>query len=79
MNPVRKRRLIVIVMIVAAAALAVTLLSMALQRNVAYLYTPSEVLRGEAGDKARFPPGWHGGGALLQARDRLARSPLRSR
>ncbi len=54
MNPTRKRRLLVIVLIVAAAALAITLLSMALQRNVAYLYTPSEVLRGEAGDKARF-------------------------
>ena len=54
MNPTRKRRLLVILLIVAAAALAITLLSMALQRNVAYLYTPSEVLRGEAGDKARF-------------------------
>ena len=54
MNPVRKRRLWVILLIVAAAALAVTLLSMALQRNVAYLYTPSEVIRGEAGGKARF-------------------------
>ena len=54
MNPVRKRRLWIILLIVAAAALAVTLLSMALQRNVAYLYTPSEVIRGEAGGKARF-------------------------
>lgn len=54
MNPVRKRRLFIIVLIVAAAALAITLLSMALQRNVAYLYTPSEVLRGEAGEQARF-------------------------
>ena len=54
MNPVRKRRLWIILLIVAAAALAITLLSMALQRNVAYLYTPSEVIRGEAGDKARF-------------------------
>ena len=54
MNPVRKRRLWIILLIVAAAALAITLLSMALQRNVAYLYTPSEVIRGEAGGKARF-------------------------
>ena len=54
MNPVRKRRLWIIMLIVAAAALAITLLSMALQRNVAYLYTPSEVIRGEAGGKARF-------------------------
>ena len=54
MNPTRKRRLMVVLLIVAAAALAITLLSMALQRNVAYLYTPSEVLRGEAGEHARF-------------------------
>ena len=54
MNPVRKRRVWIIMLIVAAAALAITLLSMALQRNVAYLYTPSEVIRGEAGGKARF-------------------------
>ena len=53
MNPVRKRRLWIILLIVAAAALAITLLSMALQRNVAYLYTPSEVLSGEAGANVR--------------------------
>ena len=54
MNPVRKRRLLLVLVIVAAATLAAVLVSLALQRNVAYLYTPSEVLRGEAGDKARF-------------------------
>ncbi|MDO4708802.1 MAG: cytochrome c maturation protein CcmE [Pseudomonadota bacterium] len=54
MNPTRKRRLIVVLLILAAAAIAITLGALALQRNVAYLYTPSEVLRGEAGDKARF-------------------------
>lgn len=54
MNPTRKRRLLVVLLVVAAAAIAITLLSMALQRNVAYLYTPAEVLRGEAGGKARF-------------------------
>lgn len=50
MNPVRKRRLWLVIAIVAAAALATTLVAMALQRNVAYLYTPAEVLRGSAGD-----------------------------
>ena len=54
MNPTRKRRLWLVLALVVAAALATTLIAMALQRNVAYLYTPSEVLRGEAGGKARF-------------------------
>jgi cytochrome c-type biogenesis protein CcmE len=54
MNPVRKRRLLLVLVLLAAAAAATTLVSMALQRNVAYLYTPSEVLKGEAGQHARF-------------------------
>lgn len=54
MNPTRRRRLFFILLIVAAAAIATTLLVMALERNVAYLYTPAEVLRGEAGERARF-------------------------
>ena len=54
MNPTRQRRLLLIVALLAAAALATTLIALALQRNVAYLYTPSEVLRGEAGAHARF-------------------------
>ena len=54
MHPTRKRRLLMILALLAAAAIAAVLVAMALQRNVAYLYTPSEVLRGEAGDKARF-------------------------
>ncbi|WP_166210993.1 cytochrome c maturation protein CcmE [Cognatiluteimonas telluris] len=54
MNPVRKRRLLLVLVLLAAAAAATTLVAMALQRNVAYLYTPSEVLHGEAGGHARF-------------------------
>jgi cytochrome c-type biogenesis protein CcmE len=54
MNPTRKRRLWLVLAILAAAALATTLVALALQRNVAYLYTPAEVLRGEAGERARF-------------------------
>ncbi len=54
MNPTRKRRLIGVLLILAAAAIAITLGALALQRNVAYLYTPAEVLRGEAGERARF-------------------------
>ena len=54
MNPIRRRRLIWILALVAAAGIATALVATALQRNVAYLYTPSEVLRGEAGEQARF-------------------------
>ena len=54
MNPIRKRRLLLILALVVAAAIATVLVALALQRNVAYLYTPSEVLRGEAGEHARF-------------------------
>ena len=59
MHPTRKRRLLLIVALLVAAGIAVALVALALQRNVAYLYTPSEVLRGAAGaqvasGKARF-------------------------
>lgn len=54
MNPTRKRRLLLILALIVAAAVATTLVALALQRNVAYLYTPSEVLKGEAGEHARF-------------------------
>jgi cytochrome c-type biogenesis protein CcmE len=54
MNPVRRRRLLWVIALVVAAGLATALIATALQRNIAYLYTPSEVLRGEAGGHARF-------------------------
>ena len=54
MNPIRKRRLLLVLVLLVAAAVATTLVAVALQRNVAYLYTPSEVLKGEAGEHARF-------------------------
>ncbi|HEY0505217.1 MAG TPA: cytochrome c maturation protein CcmE [Lysobacter sp.] len=54
MNPVRRRRLLWVIALVVAAGIATALVATALQRNIAYLYTPSEVLRGEAGDHARF-------------------------
>ena len=53
MNPARKRRLWLVLALVAAAAVAATLVAMALQRNVAYLYTPREVLGGSAGPAVR--------------------------
>lgn len=54
MNPQRRRRLWLVLALVLAGGLATTLVAMALQRNVAYLYTPSEVLRGDAGAHSRF-------------------------
>ncbi len=54
MNPVRRRRLMLVLLLVVAAGIATALVAVALQRNVAYLYTPAEVLRGEAGERARF-------------------------
>jgi cytochrome c-type biogenesis protein CcmE len=53
MHPTRKRRLLLILALLAAAAIAAVLVAMALQRNVAYLYTPNEVLGGAAGDAVR--------------------------
>ena len=54
MNPTRRRRLLWVLGLVAAAGVATALVATALQRNIAYRYTPSEVLRGEAGGHARF-------------------------
>ena len=54
MNPIRRRRLLLVAVLVLASGLVTALVAMALQRNVAYLYTPVEVLRGDAGDHARF-------------------------
>lgn len=53
MHPTRKRRLLLILALVAIAGVATALIAMALQRNVAYLYTPHEVLGGSAGDNVR--------------------------
>jgi len=53
MNPIRRRRLLWVAALVAAAAIAATLVAMALQRNVAYLYTPNEVISGEAGAEVK--------------------------
>ncbi|WP_164273967.1 cytochrome c maturation protein CcmE [Stenotrophomonas sp. B1-1] len=49
MNASQRRRMLLVLALTAASGLATCLVALALQRNVAYLYTPSEVLRGEAG------------------------------
>ncbi len=54
MNPTRKRRLYTVIAVLVAGLIAGTLVAFALGTNLAYLYTPAEVLAGEAGDRARF-------------------------
>lgn len=54
MNPVRKRRLIIACLVLVAGLIAGSLVVMALGSNLAYLYTPVEVLAGEAADRASF-------------------------
>ena len=54
MNPVRRKRLAIVLLLLLAAAIVVALGAFALQRNVSYLYTPSEVLKGQAAEHARF-------------------------
>jgi cytochrome c-type biogenesis protein CcmE len=54
MNPVRKRRLIFVFLILLAAAIAAVFISMALQENMNYLYSPKEVIDGKASDSSRF-------------------------
>ena len=53
MNPTRKRRLVLIGLVLVAAAIAATFLVLALQQNLSYLHTPTEVHQGEA-PTARF-------------------------
>jgi cytochrome c-type biogenesis protein CcmE len=54
MTPTRKRRLIVISLVVAAVAVAATIGAFALQNSVTYLFSPSEVHKGQAPNDARF-------------------------
>ena len=48
MNPTRKRRLIIVTLVIAAASLAIGLGVYALQQNMNYLFTPSQVQAGRA-------------------------------
>lgn len=54
MNPVRRRRLLLVAVLLLASGTAAALVTMALQQNLAYLYTPSEVHAGQARDQQRF-------------------------
>lgn len=54
MNPTRKRRLWMVLLVLLAAAVGGSLIVWALQRNVTFLHSPSEVLAGAVPDEARF-------------------------
>ena len=54
MSPTQRRRLVWVALIAVGAALAVGLITLALQRNLTYLYTPSEVLAGQTRADQRF-------------------------
>jgi cytochrome c-type biogenesis protein CcmE len=54
MNPVRRRRLLLVGLLFAAALVAGGLVVFALQQNMTYLYSPSQVDAGEAPVDGRF-------------------------
>lgn len=54
MNPVRKRRLIFVCLILLASTTAAVFISMALQENINYMYSPTEVRQGKAKDLSKF-------------------------
>ena len=54
MTPTRKRRLALVGLLLAASAVAGLLVTLALQENMTYLHSPSEVLEGKAPTAAAF-------------------------
>jgi cytochrome c-type biogenesis protein CcmE len=54
MTPVRKRRFIAVALLLLAATAAAIFVTMALQENINYLYSPSEVLSGKTLPSSRF-------------------------
>lgn len=72
MNPTRKRRLTVVLLVVAAAALAIGLSVYALQQNMNYLLTPSQVQSGQAASYKTFRlGGMVKGGSIQRSKDSL--------
>ncbi|WP_395682993.1 cytochrome c maturation protein CcmE [Dokdonella sp.] len=72
MTPTRKRRLIAISLILAAVGVAAGLTALALQQNMTYLYSPSEIAAGHAPADARFRLG----GVVLEQSIRRASDSL---
>ena len=54
MNPTRKRRMALALLLLASAAIAGTFIVLALQENLTYLHTPTEVKAGNVPGNARF-------------------------
>ena len=54
MTPTRRRRLVVISLVLGAVAVAAVLTVRALQENMTYLYSPTEVHEGHVAKDARF-------------------------
>lgn len=54
MNEVRRRRLILILVLLAAAGVAAALVTLALQQNLTYLHTPTDVHAGKVPTESRF-------------------------
>jgi cytochrome c-type biogenesis protein CcmE len=72
MNPTRKRRLIIVLLVLAAAAVAVGLGAFALQQNMNYLFTPSQVQAGEAAKNKTFRlGGMVKAGSIQRSKDTL--------
>lgn len=72
MNATRKQRLCLVIGVLAAAALAVTLIVFALQRNMSYLFTPSQVRAGAAAGYQQFRlGGMVKAGSIQRAADSL--------
>ena len=72
MNPTRKRRLTIVVVVAIAAALAISLGVYALQQNMNYLFTPSQVQSGQATQYKTFRlGGMVKGGSIQRSKDSL--------
>ena len=72
MNPTRKRRLTIVVVVAVAAALAISLGVFALQNNMNYLFTPSQVQSGQAKDHKTFRlGGMVKAGSIQRSKDSL--------
>jgi len=54
MNEVRRRRLILVLLLLAAAGVAAALVTLALQQNLTYLHTPTDVHAGKVPSESRF-------------------------
>jgi cytochrome c-type biogenesis protein CcmE len=72
MNPTRKRRLTIVLLVVAAAVVAVGLIVFALQQNMNYLFTPSQVQTGQASSYKTFRlGGMVKAGSIQRSKDSL--------